>query len=134
MATHNILPARLKQIREMRGWTQEQVADRLNISIGTLSGYERGYRRPDAEMLRRLAETYGTTADYILGRTSNPNPRSSAYALIEDERIRTLLKSVEDLTEEEKNTLLEEVLEYFAFRKTRLRKTRALKKARLRKA
>lgn len=69
-----VLPLRLKIVCENIGWTQEQVSLKLNISIGTLSGYERGYRSPNPEMLARLASLYDTSTDYLLGRTDNPNP------------------------------------------------------------
>jgi transcriptional regulator with XRE-family HTH domain len=65
---------RLQVLRKIRDLNQEKVADELSISIGTLSGYERGYRKPDAEMLKKLADYYDTSTDYILGRTNNPCP------------------------------------------------------------
>ncbi|MBF7083930.1 helix-turn-helix transcriptional regulator [Desulfallas sp. Bu1-1] len=46
---------RLKEEREKRGWTQEYMANLLQIKIGTLSGYERGYRTPDLEMTKNFA-------------------------------------------------------------------------------
>ena len=58
---------RLKLIREAKGLTQEQVATALSIEIGTLSGYERGYRRPSIEGLGEIAKYYGVTSDYLLG-------------------------------------------------------------------
>lgn len=63
-----ILPTRLKSIREERGLVQERVAEKLNISIGTLSGYERGYRGPSPDMLTKLANLYDVSTDWLLGR------------------------------------------------------------------
>ena len=70
MVKNTILPVRLKEAREKAGWTQEQVSEKLSISIGTLSGYERGYRSPNPDMLSKLAELYNTTTDNLLGRKS----------------------------------------------------------------
>jgi transcriptional regulator with XRE-family HTH domain len=70
----NGLPQRLKKLRVALHKTQEQVAKELNITIGTLSGYERGYRKPDIDMLRKLAAFYHTTADYLLGLSTVPHP------------------------------------------------------------
>jgi transcriptional regulator with XRE-family HTH domain len=67
------LAVRLKQIREQRGFTQEQVSEKINVEIGTLSGYERAYRKPSPEMLSRLADLYVCSADYLLGRVDSPN-------------------------------------------------------------
>jgi len=58
----------LKEARKSRGLTQEQVAEALKVSVGTISGYERGYRRPDPDMIVQLADLYDVSTDYILGR------------------------------------------------------------------
>ena len=66
------LPNRLKSTRERRGLTQEQVSEKINVEIGTLSGYERAYRKPSPDMLLKLADLYGVSTDYLLGRVDNP--------------------------------------------------------------
>lgn len=69
-----VLPLRLKIARDKTGWTQDQVSEKLNISIGTLSGYERGYRSPNPEMLARLASLYGVLVDWLVGNSDDPAP------------------------------------------------------------
>ena len=66
------LSNRLKSTRERRGLTQEQVSEKINVEIGTLSGYERAYRKPSPDMLLKLADLYGVSTDYLLGRVDNP--------------------------------------------------------------
>lgn len=66
------LGKRLKVSREKTRLTQKQVADKLGISNGTLSGYERNYRDPDTDTLNRLAALYEVSVDYLLGRTTDP--------------------------------------------------------------
>jgi transcriptional regulator with XRE-family HTH domain len=61
-----ILSSRLKFIRRMRGVTQQQVADAINVSRTTYSTYERGRAEPDVELLRRLSEFYKVSADFLL--------------------------------------------------------------------
>ena len=63
---------RIRIAREALGWTQAVVAEKLGITIGTLSGYERNYRKPNLDMLRRLVTVLGVSADFILGLTDNP--------------------------------------------------------------
>jgi transcriptional regulator with XRE-family HTH domain len=46
---------------------QEYMANLLQIKIGTLSGYERGYRTPDLEMTKKIATLLGVSVDYLLG-------------------------------------------------------------------
>ena len=45
-----------------------------NISINTYQNYEAGKRVPTAEILIKLADFYGVTTDYLLGREPAPNP------------------------------------------------------------
>lgn len=57
---------KLKLSRRKAGITQEQVAIKMGLSVGTISGYERGYRKPEPEILKDLADLYGVTTDFIL--------------------------------------------------------------------
>lgn len=65
------LGKRLKHEREKRSWSQKYVAEKIGITNTVLSNYERDYRDPDTETLRRLAELYEVTTDYLLGLTDN---------------------------------------------------------------
>lgn len=47
-------------------WTQKYAATVFGITSGALSNYERGERTPDAEMLKRIAEIYDVSIDYLL--------------------------------------------------------------------
>lgn len=68
MENNKALAKRLKEEREKRGWTQEYMANLLEIKIGTLSGYERSYRTPDLDMTLKIANLFGVSVDYLLGR------------------------------------------------------------------
>lgn len=63
----------LKFLRNRRGWTMQEVADRIGKNDSTYSGYETNKRKPNAEVLVQLADIFDTTTDFILGRTENPN-------------------------------------------------------------
>lgn len=74
---------RIRSRREYFGWTQAKLAEMLNIKVGTLSGYERNYRIPDARMLQLLAGAMQVTSDYLLGLSqSEPNPTKRLIPLI----------------------------------------------------
>lgn len=77
----SILPQRLKLARDKTGFTQEYVAKQLNIEIGTLSGYELGRRRPNTDMLAKLATIYNVPSDYLLGLTDDPGINSKEQLL-----------------------------------------------------
>lgn len=59
----------LKMLREERGICQKELALYLNVTIGTVSNYENGIHSPDLDTLCRLADFYGVSTDYLLGRT-----------------------------------------------------------------
>ena len=65
---------RLRYIREDRDLKQKDIADILNISQRTYSGYETGTRMIPYTALITLAKYYNTSVDYILGLTDNIEP------------------------------------------------------------
>ena len=74
---------RIRARREQLGWTQAKLAEMLNIKVGTLSGYERNYRIPDARMLQLLAGAMKVSSDYLLGLSqAEANPTKRLIPLI----------------------------------------------------
>lgn len=61
---------RLKDLREDRDLTQGSIAEFLNIKQNTYSQYENGRRQIPIDLLVKLADYYGVSVDYILGRTN----------------------------------------------------------------
>ena len=80
----NDLSSRLKSLRENRGIAQKFVAEKIGIKANTLSGYENGARQPDPETLKKLADFYEVTTDYLLGRSDTPSFSKSTESLIRD--------------------------------------------------
>ncbi|HHW70983.1 MAG TPA: helix-turn-helix transcriptional regulator [Clostridiales bacterium] len=64
------LGEKLRLLREKRDWTQKQAADIFGITSGALSNYERNKRTPDIHTLKKIAEVYGTSIDYIVDNKS----------------------------------------------------------------
>ena len=56
----------LRELIEERDMTQKELAERLSIGVSTLSNYFQNNRQPDYETLRRLAEFFDVTTDYLL--------------------------------------------------------------------
>lgn len=65
---------RLKDLREDRDMSQQQVADYLGMKQPQYSRYERGLRDVPTDILIRLAQLYNTSTDYILGLTNRSKP------------------------------------------------------------
>lgn len=56
----------LRLLIEERGLTQKQLAKDLHIAVSTLGGYVQGTSEPDFDTLRRIAEYFQVSADYLL--------------------------------------------------------------------
>jgi transcriptional regulator with XRE-family HTH domain len=65
---NKMLAKRIKEERLKKSWTQKRVAEQLGVEIGTFSGYEREYRIPETKTVEKLADLYGVSVDYLLGR------------------------------------------------------------------
>lgn len=59
---------KLKTARTEKGFTQHTLAKMLNVSFGTVGNWEAGTRKPDSDMLRRIADTLEVSVDYLIGR------------------------------------------------------------------
>ncbi|MDR1330210.1 MAG: helix-turn-helix domain-containing protein [Oscillospiraceae bacterium] len=59
---------RIKALREIKGWTQEVLADRLNIARNTLTKLEGGFRDFKSTELLEIARVLDVSTDYLLGR------------------------------------------------------------------
>ena len=60
---------RLKELRDRRGISQLKLAMDLGLTQNSVSRYESGAREADYKTLIALADYYGVSVDYILGRT-----------------------------------------------------------------
>lgn len=60
---------RLKELREEKEMTQEELGKLLNVSRQTISGYEAGAIEPSISNLIKLADIFNISLDYLLGRT-----------------------------------------------------------------
>ncbi len=63
---------RIRDLREDRDWNQTQVAKLLGMSQTGYSKYETGENDIPTQVLIQLARIYGTSIDYLLGETRNP--------------------------------------------------------------
>lgn len=61
----------LKDLRKEMGMTQTEVAKLIGCSRQSYNAYENGYRSPDPDLLRRMADVLGTTVDYIVRGVSD---------------------------------------------------------------
>lgn len=65
---------RIRDLREDNDLKQKDIADYLICDQSLYSKYERGERPLPLEYAEKLADYYGVSVDYLLGRTNIKNP------------------------------------------------------------
>lgn len=98
---------RLKQLREESNLTQLELAQKFNITSQTISQYERGIRTPDFNLLNSIADFFGVSVDYLLGRTDIKNFEENTIAAHMDDRTKTL--------SEEQRKRLDDFIDFLIF-------------------
>lgn len=61
---------RLTSLRKEKKLLQADVANKVGIARATYGAYEQGNRQPDFDTLEKLADFFGVSLDYLLGRTN----------------------------------------------------------------
>ncbi len=72
MLKKNLISERLRKSREMKHLTRSQVQEKTGIPLSTLTDWELKRNLPRLDKTGILAELYGVSVDYILGRTDKP--------------------------------------------------------------
>ncbi|MGN0591968.1 MAG: helix-turn-helix domain-containing protein [Ruminococcus sp.] len=77
---------RLQKIREAHGLTVRQTADALQLPYTTYNNYEKNSREPNGQLLCSIADFFGVSIDYLLGRSAE-NPKQHVLPTKEERLI-----------------------------------------------
>lgn len=66
---------KIKEMREQRGITQVELAQKLSVQQSAIAAWETGKSMPRAERFVRLAEILNCSVDELLGKTKQKNSR-----------------------------------------------------------
>ncbi|MBR5959644.1 MAG: helix-turn-helix transcriptional regulator [Clostridia bacterium] len=100
----NKLAENIRVYRKNMGFTQEQLAERLGITLGTISKWERGTSEPDLLYVMQIAELFHVSVDALIGFTMHGNNVET-----EIERICAMIKNdctIEQAAKEYDNLLI----------------------------
>ncbi len=103
---------RLKKLRNNADLSQKELTDRLHINRSTYARYETSSTQPDFDTLIKLANYFGVTTDYILGKSDDPHKT-------EDEELQKFIDEVrvwykdEPESKEEKLEMFKKMFEVF---------------------
>lgn len=100
---------KLRALREKKGLLQKELANEIGISTSTIGMYEQGRREPDFETVKKLANYFGVSIDYL---ADNESKLFNDDELKEKEILKHSLinagymKENEDLSDEELQKLM----------------------------
>jgi len=95
---YSSLGARIRRERILRSWTQEQLAEKANISLSFLGHIERGTRKASLETLVALANVLDVSIDDLLSGSLSHKPRQHADQLHGKKQtaLQEILRTVEE--------------------------------------
>lgn len=70
---------RLRYLIDCEEIKLKDLAPKLCLSASTLSNYAQGIREPDYDTLRRIADYFGVSIDYLLGHEPPPSMTSASF-------------------------------------------------------
>ncbi|KEI75858.1 helix-turn-helix domain-containing protein [Clostridium botulinum] len=89
---------RLRELREEKQLTQEELGKLLNVSRQAVSSYEKGENEPTIDALVKIANIFNVSLDYLLSRTKE------RYNLnLEDKKNKDLIIDIIKVIEKYKN-------------------------------
>lgn len=101
----------LKAARKKSGKTQKEVADSLGVGQSTYKNYECGLREPNGDTVVALANLFGVSTDYLLGRPDAKPPEEPLDEFARKEHLKSLekvfMKKYLALTEEQRDKVLD---------------------------
>jgi transcriptional regulator with XRE-family HTH domain len=93
----------LRRARKGKGWTQEELAERMGVALATVKSWERGSRSPSLQLRARLCTLFGLTAAQLGFEPDDPEEHLQKEAQTvrrrteQDLNRKTMLKRVDDL-------------------------------------
>ena len=103
--------ARLKQLRKQKGWSQKELANRLNMRFPQLNKYEGGLHVPPIEKIIELSEIFDITLDFLItGNRSDERP-------LHNIRLLEQFRELEDFDAEDQETVMKLIEAVIAKRK-----------------
>lgn len=91
----------IQELRKINNLNQSQLADKIGVSLTQLQRYENKGVQPPADILRKLADTFNTSIDFLV----YGNTEQKAQQSIKDNELLSQFKAVEELDNKDKSTI-----------------------------
>jgi transcriptional regulator with XRE-family HTH domain len=95
------LGQRIQELRKKANLSQGDLASKVDISYPQMSRYEIKDVQPPADVLKRLAEVFGVSIDYLVNGSLNDKADSS----LDDNELLQQFKEVEQMNDDDRGTI-----------------------------
>lgn len=102
----------IKRLRSAAGLSQYDLSKKLDVHPAAISGWERGTRQPDLDMIKKIAGVFNVSTDFILGAERFENGlsalpsdlqvlfRSADWSTLSDDERRIITAVIKTVTEQ----------------------------------
>ena len=94
-------PAKLKELRKNKGWSQGQLAKKIDADLQRISKYERGVIWPTMELMVKLAKVFDVSIDFLIRDDQN-----TAVTKIRNQKLLNRLEAINNLPQEDQETVV----------------------------
>lgn len=89
-----MLNIKIKELRTAHGLTQVEFAKKLSVSKQAVSNWENNNIQPSIDMLIKIADYFGVTTDYLLGRSNDNSLSTDGLSLETVAHLRMLISDI----------------------------------------
>ncbi|MDM8365810.1 helix-turn-helix domain-containing protein [Bacillus thuringiensis] len=100
-----MLGTRVKALRKEMKLTQQSLGEKVGLKKSSMSELENGHNAPSNEVLTKLTEVFGVTADYLLGRSEHKTLTMNESSRIQTEMFE-MANKLEKLDSSKQETIL----------------------------
>lgn len=105
---------KIKELRKNNKITQEQLGNAIGVSKMAISYFEKGKKSPGRESLKKIADYFGVTTDYLLGRSEDPELNEEEDKVVSEEG-KNIMSLIESLPEDERKKAWEQLEMYVTY-------------------
>lgn len=80
---------KIQNMRKARGWSQEELAERIGVSRQAVSRWESNSAKPDADKIIAICDLFGVSADYLLRENLSEKRDGQEYIFFSADQART---------------------------------------------
>ena len=99
----------IRNYRKMRGLTQVELAEKLGLTQVAIANYERGFRKPDVEMVPKIAQVLGVSIEELFGGKGRPENGAARHHVHRNKRVAKVESLFENLKPVEQQMILKQM-------------------------